>query len=60
MSCDSSWSTFHTVNVPTGSGKVKSNFFESEVRRITLPSSKACGGRIRHSSTMVAGEKLGA
>jgi len=60
MSCDSSWSTFHTVSGPTGSGKVKSNFFDNDVRRIFLPFSKACGGRIRHSSTMVVGEKLGA
>ena len=37
ISCDSSWSTFHTVSCPTGSGKVKSKFFESEVRRILLP-----------------------
>ena len=39
MSCDSSWSTFHTLSVPIGPGKSKSKFFESDSRRMDLPSS---------------------
>ena len=60
MSCDSSWSTFHTLSLPTGAGNWKSPDLESDWRRMILPFSKACGGRMRHSSTIVVGEKLGA
>ena len=60
MSWASSWSTFHTLSLPTGAGKSNSRVVVRDLRRIIVPFSKACGGRMRHSSTMVVGEKLGA
>ena len=60
MSCDSSWSTFQTLEPcrPERGSRTRRTC-ESDWRRIILPFSKACGGRIRHSSTIVVGEKLG-
>ena len=53
MSCDSSWSTLHSVSLPTGSGNSKSMNTDSASLRSSRPSRKTVGGS-RHSSIIVS------